>query len=79
MFAINSFAQKNVATCEIIFFHEYIYCELLLKNEIQMCFSSNGLEFCVFFLLYMHKPLKEIQEWIFIWTIYEKSMLKLDL
>jgi hypothetical protein len=48
MFAINYFAQKDVVTCEIIFFHEYLFCELLLKNELQMCFSSNGLEFFVF-------------------------------
>jgi len=28
MFAINSFAQKDVATCEIIFFHEYLYIQI---------------------------------------------------
>jgi hypothetical protein len=52
MFAINTFAQKNVATCEIIFFYEYYFVNVI-KKEIQMCFSSNGLEFCVcFFTIY---------------------------
>jgi hypothetical protein len=41
MFTINYFALKNVATCQIMFFHEKIFCEF-------MCFPLNGLEFYMF-------------------------------
>jgi len=48
MFPIKSFAYTDIQTCQIIFSHEKIFCELLLKKEIQMCFPLNGVEVFIF-------------------------------
>jgi hypothetical protein len=48
MLPIRFFAYTNVQTCQIIFSHEKIFCELLLKKEIQMCFPLNGVGFLIF-------------------------------
>jgi hypothetical protein len=31
-----------------MFFHEEIFCELLVNNKIQKCFPLNALEFCIY-------------------------------